>query len=114
MNTKLTFQIKNSNIAPMDDKEKLAKFGESFGFSENDIEEIKVHVLETGDIVTISQPFGGYMDDDGITHNSKIRQITGVYKADNDMIGSIYTKNGEHIQAIGSMIEDNYFNPIIN
>ena len=114
MNTKSTFQIKNSDIAPMDNKNKLVKFGKCFGFSEDDIEQTEIHVLKTGDIVTISQPFEGYMDDDGITHNSKIREITGIYKADNDMCGSIYTKNGEHIQAINSTIEDNYLNPKIN
>ena len=114
MKTKLTFQINNSNIAPMDDKEKLTKFGECFGFSGNDIEQINVHVLETDDVVTISQPFGGNMDKDGVTHNSKIREITGIYRADNDLCGSIYTHDGNHIQAIDSIVENNYLNPRIN
>ena len=114
MKTKSTFIIKNSNIAHMDNRDRLVKFGKCFGFSENDIEQIEIHVLETGDVVTISQLYGGYMDEDGITHNSMIRQVSGIYKADNDVCGSIYTSGGIHIQAIDAMIENNYLNPRIN
>ena len=114
MKSKPTFQINNSNIAPMDDKDKLVKFGVKFGYSENDIEQIEIHVLETGDVVTISQPFGGNMDEDGVTHNSKIREITGIYRADNDVCGSIYTPDGGHIQSLDAIIENNYLNPEVN
>lgn len=113
MKLKTTFQIKNSNIAPMDNKEKLSKFGMEMGIKNPVIEEIQVRVLETGDIVTIAQPYGGRQDEDGITHGSKLRQISGTYRGDNELIGSIYAADGTHIQAISPTVEDNSYTPIL-